>query len=85
MWQSVDKMIILRNYSIPRLLLVKYSLRLQALAGSSMKRLTRRRGMRQKMVDEEIVTEMFCPFGRDYFGDNETSNLLKTLLLLYTS
>lgn len=37
---------------------------------------------KRKIGDEEII-EMYCPFVRGHYGDNESSNLPKTLLLLY--
>lgn len=40
-------------------------------------------GARKRKIGEDIVTEMFCPFVRGHYGDNESSNLPKTLLLLY--
>jgi len=38
---------------------------------------------RKRKIGEDLVTEMFCPFVRGHYGDNESSNLPKTLLLLY--
>lgn len=40
-------------------------------------------GTRKRKIGEEVITEMFCPFVRGHYGDNESSNLPKTLLLLY--
>ena len=40
-------------------------------------------GARKRKIGEEEVTEMFCPFVRGHYGDNESCRLPKTLLLLY--
>jgi len=38
---------------------------------------------RKRKIGEDLVTEMFCPFVRGHYGENESSNLPKTLLLMY--
>ena len=40
-------------------------------------------GKRKRKIGEDTVTEMFCPFVRGHYGVNESSDLPKTLLLLY--
>ena len=42
-----------------------------------------REGTRKRNICEEFVTEMFCPFVSAHYRDNESSYLIKTLLLLY--
>lgn len=39
---------------------------------------------RKRTIDEVEVTEMFCPFVRGHYGDNESCRLPKTLLLMYS-
>lgn len=39
---------------------------------------------RKRRIDEIEVTEMFCPFVRGHYGDNESCKLPKTLLLMYS-
>merc|ERR1712098_1002576 len=39
---------------------------------------------RKRRIDEVEVTEMFCPFVRGHYGDNESCKLPKTLLLMYS-
>ena len=38
---------------------------------------------KRKLEDGQEVTEMFLPFVRGHFGDNESCRLPKTLLLVY--
>ena len=45
---------------------------------------TMREECRKRRIDELEVTEMFCPFVRGHYGDNESCKLPKTLLLMYS-
>ena len=39
---------------------------------------------KKRTIDEVEVTEMFCPFVRGHYGDNESCRLPKTLLLMFS-
>merc|ERR1712048_847581 len=43
-----------------------------------------RQECRKRKIDDVEVTEMFCPFVRGHYGDNESCRLPKTLLLMYS-
>ena len=39
---------------------------------------------KKRKIDDLEVTEMFCPFVRGHYGDNESCKLPKTLLLMWS-
>ena len=45
---------------------------------------TLREEARKRTIDEVEVTEMFCPFVRGHYGDNDSSRLPKSLLLMWS-
>ena len=40
--------------------------------------------VKKRKIDDLEVTEMFCPFVRGHYGDNESCKLPKTLLLMWS-